>query len=124
LRAAAADTGGRAVVLLCGGRTFVAGADISEFGKPLQPPPYTRAWNTIEVGDKLVVAAIHGTALCGGLDLALVCPWDRMQCSTWRRASSSYGATDRETGETEMLGDCLAELGRFGQIGAEPCAAA
>ena len=60
-----------AVLIICEGRTFFAGADISEFGKPIQDPWLPELLNTIESTDKLVVAAIHGTALGGGFETAL-----------------------------------------------------
>jgi len=60
-----------AVVIVCDGRTFIAGADITEFGKPLQPPWLPELLDTIEASSKLVVAAIHGTALGGGFETAL-----------------------------------------------------
>ncbi|TGN49411.1 3-hydroxyacyl-CoA dehydrogenase, partial [Paracoccus liaowanqingii] len=72
-RAFAADEGARAAVILCAGRTWVAGADISEFGKPPQDPSLPDVIATIEALEKPVVAAIHGTALGGGLELALGC---------------------------------------------------
>ncbi len=62
-----------AAVLICAGRTFIAGADITEFGKPLQPPNFLDAMEIIEHLSKPVVAAIHGTALGGGLETALCC---------------------------------------------------
>lgn len=60
-----------AVVIICAGRTFIAGADITEFGKPLKDPWLPDLLNTIEASSKLVVAALHGTALGGGLETAL-----------------------------------------------------
>ncbi|QBX33547.1 3-hydroxyacyl-CoA dehydrogenase [Paracoccus liaowanqingii] len=72
-RAFAADEGARAAVILCAGRTWVAGADISEFGKPPQDPSLPDVIAAIEALEKPVVAAIHGTALGGGLELALGC---------------------------------------------------
>ncbi|WP_255326536.1 3-hydroxyacyl-CoA dehydrogenase NAD-binding domain-containing protein [Sphingobium sp. EM0848] len=63
----------KAIVLLCAGRTFFAGADISEFGKPLEQPDLNEVLDLIENSPKPVIAAIHGTALGGGYETALVC---------------------------------------------------
>ena len=62
-----------AIMLICEGRTFIAGADITEFGKPPQSPWLPEVLSTIENSKKLVVAAIHGTALGGGFETALAC---------------------------------------------------
>ena len=69
---AIADDAAKAIVLICDGRTFIAGADISEFGKPPRGAPLHAVLNDIENAPKPVVAAIHGTALGGGLETALV----------------------------------------------------
>jgi 3-hydroxyacyl-CoA dehydrogenase len=72
LRTAFADTKTRAVVIVCDGRTFVAGADIREFGKPRKPPGLKDFQQLFDGAPKPVVAAIHGTALGGGLELAMM----------------------------------------------------
>ena len=63
----------KAIVLICEGKTFIAGADITEFGKPPQAPSLVDAEDAIENSPKPVIAAIHGTALGGGLEVALCC---------------------------------------------------
>ena len=65
------DEGVKAVVIVCQGQTFFAGADITEFGKPMQMPMLPMVVDIIENCTKPVVAAIHGTAFGGGLEVAL-----------------------------------------------------
>lgn len=63
----------KAIVIACEGRTFIAGADIKEFGAPPKAPHLPDVVQAIEDTSKPVVAAIHGTALGGGLEIALGC---------------------------------------------------
>ncbi|MDR7231200.1 3-hydroxyacyl-CoA dehydrogenase [Caulobacter sp. BE264] len=70
--AAIADAAVKAIVLICDGKTFIAGADITEFGKAMTGPSLQDVQNVIENSPKPVIAAIHGTALGGGLEVALV----------------------------------------------------
>ncbi len=73
VKQAIADPAIKAIVLTCAGRTFIAGADITEFGKPPKPPALNDVLSEIESSPKPVVAAIHGTALGGGLEVTLAC---------------------------------------------------
>ena len=60
-------------MLVCEGSTFIAGADIKEFGKPPRSPGLPEVVSGIEAGSKPSVAVIHGTALGGGLEVAVSC---------------------------------------------------
>jgi 3-hydroxyacyl-CoA dehydrogenase len=73
LKQARGDAAVRAVVLSCAGRTFIAGADITEFGKPPRTPTTNDVVAELDAMPKPVVAAIFGTALGGGLEIALAC---------------------------------------------------
>ncbi|MBZ0216018.1 MAG: enoyl-CoA hydratase/isomerase family protein, partial [Fimbriimonadaceae bacterium] len=63
------------LVLIGGGRTFPAGADITEFGKPMQAPDLSAVIAEFENSEKVIVAAVHGTALGGGLELTFGCDY-------------------------------------------------
>jgi 3-hydroxyacyl-CoA dehydrogenase len=81
MQQAIANEAVKAVVLICEGKTFIAGADITEFGKPPQSPSLYDVEDSVESSPKPVIAAIHGTALGGGLEVAL--------CSHYRVAVPS-----------------------------------
>jgi 3-hydroxyacyl-CoA dehydrogenase len=63
----------RVIVIYAKGRTFIAGADITEFGKPPMPPALPDLLNEVEQSELPVVCVLHGTALGGGLEVALAC---------------------------------------------------
>src|SRR5688572_11870754 len=68
---AALETDAKAIVLICEGRTFIAGADITELGGERKGPDLMEVQKWMEDSSKPLVAAIHGTALGGGLEMAL-----------------------------------------------------
>ena len=70
-----------AIILMCAGRTFCAGADITEFGKPPLDPSLPNLIDEIEMINTPVIAALHGTALGGGFELALSCHYRIMDKS-------------------------------------------
>jgi 3-hydroxyacyl-CoA dehydrogenase len=69
----AKDDNVKAIVLACRGRTFLSGADIREFGGEIGEPGYRRVMTALENCPKPIVAALHGTALGGGLETAMAC---------------------------------------------------
>ena len=71
--AAIEDGSVKSIVIICEGRTFIAGADITEFGQAPKGPSLYDVQDMIENSPKPVIAAIHGTALGGGLEVALTC---------------------------------------------------
>ncbi len=70
-KAAIANDAAKSIVLICEGRTFIAGADITEFGGAMTGPSLFDVQNMMENSPKPVIAAIHGTVLGGGLEVAL-----------------------------------------------------
>ncbi len=72
---AATTLGAQGAVLMGAGRVFVAGADLREFGQPLAPPELPDVIACIEAAPFPVLAALHGVALGGGLELSLGCDW-------------------------------------------------
>lgn len=72
---AVADENIQAIILICAGRTFIAGADIKEFALPNQEPSLPDLVMAIHSSKKPIVAAIHGTALGGGFEIAMACQY-------------------------------------------------
>ena len=85
IRQALANDAVKSIVLICEGRTFIAGADITEFGKAPSGPSLFDALSMIENASKPVVVAIHGTALGGGLR----CRWHTAPAAHRRRAEGT-----------------------------------
>ena len=73
LKEASESDGVLGIIVNCSGRTFIAGADISEIGKPPGDPDLPELLEYLDVIKKPIVAALHGTALGGGLETALCC---------------------------------------------------
>ena len=72
----AVSNGAAGIVLVCEGRTFIAGADISEFGgPPTDGPDLGATLDAMESSEKPIIAAINGTAFGGGLEVALCCDY-------------------------------------------------
>jgi 3-hydroxyacyl-CoA dehydrogenase len=78
-RRAAADPAVRCLAIACRGRTFFSGADLDELSSEIQPPGYRETLAALEDCPKPVVASLHGTALGGGLEIALACHY---RCAT------------------------------------------
>jgi len=72
-----ADT--KALLIVCGGRTFMSGADLAELGGTIPPPGYAETLAALENCQKPVIASLHGTALGGGLEVAMACHY---RCAT------------------------------------------
>ena len=103
---AVADDEAEAVLLICAGRTFIAGADISEFGKPPKEPGFLEVTSALEGSPKPTVAAIHGTAFGGGLETAMSCHY---RCAV---ASAQVGQPEVKLGIIPGAGgtQCLPRL--------------
>lgn len=80
--AMAESANAKAAIVYCAGRTFVAGGDISEFGKPPQKPDLPDVYQIIEDSSVPWIAATHGTTLGGGFELAMACDFRLAQKGT------------------------------------------
>ncbi|SOE08791.1 short chain enoyl-CoA hydratase /3-hydroxyacyl-CoA dehydrogenase [Hoeflea halophila] len=69
------EAGCKTAAIVCAGRAFVAGGDISEFAGPPPLPHLPDVLNAIEASETPFIAVMHGTVLGGGLELALACAW-------------------------------------------------
>lgn len=68
-----------ALIIACRGRTFMSGADLSELGSSMPPPPYADVLRALENCEKPVIAAMHGTPMGGGVEIAMACHY---RCAT------------------------------------------
>jgi len=98
VREAVDDPGVAAIVLACAGRTFIAGADITEFGKPIEPPRFLEMIDVLDDAPKPVVAAIHGTAPPGEEISVRGSPRVRSKTAATRSGSSTTTATQASGG--------------------------
>ncbi|MDA1069542.1 MAG: 3-hydroxyacyl-CoA dehydrogenase NAD-binding domain-containing protein [Verrucomicrobia bacterium] len=82
VKQADADEAAKAILIICNGGTYIAGADIKEFGKPQQGMSLFEVQKVIEGASKPVISTMHGTALGGGLETAITCHYRVAVAST------------------------------------------